>query len=92
MRPLGMLLALVFGSAVCMTTGLLMSLAVLVFADSSHPEIPVLIRTAPWGVALTAAAGFSLLGELKQLALRRRAQAVLVVVMVAMAAWFVPAG
>jgi hypothetical protein len=87
-----MMLALAFGSAVCMTTGLVMSLAVLLLADSSHPEIPVLIRTVPWGLVLTTAAGFALLGELKQLAWRRRAQAALLVVMVAMAAWFVPAG
>ena len=92
MRPLGMLLALTFGSAVCLTTGLAMSLAVMLLADLSHPEIPVLMRTVPWGLALTATAGFALLGELKQAPWRRRAQAALLVVMVAMAAWFVPGG
>ena len=92
MRPLGMLLALTFGSAVCLTMGLAMSLAVMVLADVSYPEIPVLLRTVPWGLALTTAAGFALLGELKQRVWRRRAQAALLVVMVAMAAWFVSGG
>lgn len=90
MRPLGMLLALAFGSAVCMTLGLTMSLAVLLLAAPSHPEIPVLVRTVPWGLVLTTAAGFSLLGELKRLPWRRRAQLALVVVLVAIAVWFAP--
>jgi len=92
LRPLGMLLALAFGSSVCMTLGLTMSLAVLLLAAPTHPEIPVLVRTVPWGLVLTTAAGFSLLGELRQLPWRRRAQLTLLVVMVAIAVWFTRAG
>lgn len=75
-----------------MTLGLTMSLAVLLLAAPTHPEIPVLVRTVPWGLVLTAAAGFSLFGELRQLPWRRRAQLALLVVMVAIAVWFTPAG
>lgn len=92
MRPLGMILALTFGSAVCFTAGLVMSLAVLLLAEPTYPEVPVLARVAPWGLLLTSAAGLALLGELRERPWRRQAQGALVVVVVVMAAWFVPPG
>lgn len=92
MRPLGMILALTFGSAVCFTAGLVLSLLVLLLAEPGHPEVPVLVRSAPWGLALTTAAGLALLGELRERPWRRRAQAVLVALVLVMAAWFVPPG
>jgi uncharacterized membrane protein YfcA len=85
MGPLGMLLALTFGSAVCLTAGLLMSLAVLLLAAPNHQDFRPLVWAVVWGLCLTTSAGLALRGELRQLPQRRPLQLLLSVVMAAMA-------
>jgi|GEM_PF-5921159 len=85
MGPLAMLLALAFGSAVCLTAGLTMSLAVLLLAAPDHQDFRPLVWAVAWGLCLTVSAGLALRGELRQLPQRRPLQLLLLVVMLAMA-------
>jgi len=85
MGPLAMLLALALGSAVCLTAGLAMSLAVLLLAAPDHQDFRPLVWAVAWGLGLTTTAGLALRGELRQLPQRRPLQLLLLLVMLAMA-------
>ncbi len=71
MRPLAVLIAIVFGSAAAISFGLLSTLIVFVVLRSKHPEVaaelPQLLLSSAVVLVMTASAGASLYSTLKSL-------------------------
>ena len=87
MRPLAVLLGIVMGSTVSVAIGLAMTLVVFLFLPEHgsrvDEEFAPLLRALGTTLLLAATAVASFYGELRTLAWRRSAQALLVVLLVA---------
>lgn len=94
MRPLTALNAIVFGSAVAISFGLLGVSVVFLLLRGAHPQVvgefPVVVRSAGIFLILAAASGWALLGLLKERQWRWQAQALMWVVVVLVGAYYWP--
>lgn len=91
MRPAVVVLGFVLGSAAAITFALVGTTIVFITLRSEYPRLedelrPLLLNVGLFSL-LTVAAGSSFFGELKERPWRRLAQAALVVVLVAVAAY-----
>lgn len=94
MRPLTALNAIVFGSAVAISFGLLGVAVVFLMLRGAHPQVtsefPAVVRSAGVFLVLAAASGLSLVGMLKERPWRWQAQAAMWVVVAAVGAYYWP--
>ncbi len=94
MRPLTALNAIVFGSAVAISFGLVGVAVVFLLLRSGHPqvvgELPAVVRSAGIFLVLAAASGWALLGLLKERHWRWQAQAMMWVVVLLVGTYYWP--
>lgn len=94
MRPLTALNAIVFGSAVAISFGLVGVAVVFLLLRGAHPQVvgefPAVVRSAGVFLVLAAVAGVALLGLLKERSWRWQAQAAMWVVVACVGAYYWP--
>ncbi len=94
MRPLAVLIAIVFGSATAISFGLIATGIVFLVLKNDHPELsrellPLLVSCA-WFVGLAGISGGALFATLKQLGWQRYAQLAMVLAIVAVSSVYWP--